>query len=119
MLAFCMMSLSALTRKMNNRAVAAGLGAFIGCVGRFVCHFISGCTVWGEYAQGWDAPAFISSGLLEPAVLPYTYSFTYNCIYMIPETILTVMGSAIICTLVFQAMKIDVNAQSDSSKKTV
>lgn len=119
-LAFAMISLSSLTRKLKNRSVAAGLGAFIGCLGRFVCHFVSGSTVWGEYAKGWEAPAFISSSLLEPALLPFTYSFTYNCIFMLPETFLTVIGSAILCPLLFEAFKIDVNAPlAGASKKSV
>lgn len=116
-LAFSMMGLSALTRKMNNRAVAAGLGAFIGCTARFVCHFISGCTVWGEYAAYWETPSFVSSALLKPSILPYTYSFFYNCLYMIPETILTVVGSAIICTILFEALKIDVNEPVKAAEK--
>lgn len=116
-LAFCMMGLSALTRNMKNRSLAAGLGAIIGCTARFVCHFISGCTVWREYAQGWEAPSFISSGLLQPSVLPYTYSFAYNCIYMIPETILTAVGSAIICSVIFKALNIDVNGSANTQLK--
>lgn len=118
-LAFAMIGLSALTRKMKSRGVAAALGAVIGCVARFLCHFISGCTVWGEYAAGWEAPNFISSGLLTPEMLPYTYSFTYNCIYMVPETILTAIGSAIICAIVFEATKFDVNAPLDGGRKAV
>lgn len=100
-LAYAMIGLSGLTRNIKNKAVAGGLGAFIGCMGRFICHFVSGCTVWGEYSQGWESPSWISSSLLSPELLPYTYSFTYNCIYMLPETILTVIGAAIIC----QALK--------------
>lgn len=114
-LAFAMIGLSGLTRKMKRRSFAAGLGALIGCAARFVCHFVSGCTVWGEYAQGWDAPDFISSGLLTPGLLPFTYSFVYNCIYMLPETFLTVMGSAIVCTAVFEALKI--NPSAEGTKK--
>ena len=106
-LAFCMIGLSGVTRKMKNRAVAAGLGAFIGCFARFICHFISGCTVWREYSQGWEAPSWISTALLSPSSLPYTYSFTYNCIYMLPETILTVIGSAVLCGILFKVLKID------------
>ncbi len=101
-LAFCVIGLSGVTRRMKNKAVAAGLGAFIGCFARFICHFISGCTVWGEYSAGWESPAWMPSGLVSPELLPYTYSFTYNCIYMIPETILTVIGSAIICAALFK-----------------
>lgn len=105
MLAFCIIGLSGVTRKMKNKAVAAGLGAFIGCFARFICHFVSGCTVWGEYAAGWEAPSWISSSLLSPEMLPYTYSFTYNCIYMIPETIITVIGSSIICGILLKMLK--------------
>lgn len=101
-LAFCVIGLSGVTRKVKNKAVAAGLGAFIGCFARFICHFISGCTVWGEYSAGWEAPAWMPGGLISPEMLPYTYSFTYNCIYMIPETILTVIGSAILCAALFK-----------------
>lgn len=107
-LAFALISLAGVTRKMHNRPLAAGLGALLGCVARFVCHFVSGCTVWGEYAKEWTAPSFVSADLLKPELLPYTYSFVYNCIYMVPETILTVIGSAIVCTAVFEALKIDV-----------
>lgn len=101
-LAFCVIGLSGVTRRMKNKAVAAGLGAFIGCFARFICHFISGCTVWGEYSAGWESPAWMPGGLVSPELLPYTYSFTYNCIYMIPETILTVIGSTIICAALFK-----------------
>lgn len=106
-LAFCMIGLSGATRKMKNRAVAAGLGAFIGCIARFICHFVSGCTVWGEYAAYWEAPSWMPSGLLSPEALPYTYSFFYNCIYMLPETILTVIGSAVLCGILFKSLKLD------------
>lgn len=104
-LAFCMIGLSGITRKMKNKAAAAGLGAFIGCFARFICHFVSGCTVWREYSAGWEAPSWIGSGLLSPELLPYTYSFTYNCIYMIPETIITVIGSSIICAILLKVLK--------------
>ena len=40
-LAFAVIGLAGLTRKIRNRPVAAGLGALIGCVARFVCHFVS------------------------------------------------------------------------------
>ncbi|MDD6396494.1 MAG: energy-coupled thiamine transporter ThiT [Firmicutes bacterium] len=108
-LAFCAIGLSGITRKMKNKAVAAGLGAFIGCFARFICHFISGCTVWREYSAGWESPAWMPGSLLSPELLPYTYSFTYNCIYMIPETILTVIGSSIICAALFKVFNPEKN----------
>ena len=55
--------------------------------------------------------------LLEADMIPYTYSLFYNGGYMFPELILTTIGSAIICTFVFEAMKIDVNAKSSDKLK--
>ena len=49
---------------------------------RFLCHFISGITVWGQWAwEGWNIAA---------------YSFCYNAIYMLPELVLTTAGAAIL-----------------------
>ncbi len=106
--AFGMIGFAGITRKIKNRAVAASLGAMIACILRFLCHFISGVTVWKAFS--WDeAPSFISERMLQPDMLPYTYSLFYNGGYMFPELILTVFGSAILCTIVFEAFKIDVS----------
>jgi Predicted membrane protein len=115
-LAFGMIGFSGVTRKIKNRAVAASLGAIIGCFLRFVCHFVSGITVWK--ALSWDdAPAFISARMLQPDMVPYTYSLFYNGGYMFPEMILTALGSAILCTIIFEAFKIDVNASKTQKLK--
>ncbi len=107
--AFGVIGLAGCTRKIKNRAVAASLGAVIACIMRFFCHFLSGITVWK--ALEWnDAPAFISERMLQPDMVPYTYSLMYNGGYMFPELILTAIGSAILCTIVFEVFKIDVNA---------
>ena len=108
-IAFGAIGFSGVTRRIKNRAVAASLGSIIGCFLRFVCHFVSGITVWK--AMSWDdAPAFITPRMLEADMVPYTYSLFYNGGYMFPEMILTALGSAILCTIVFEAFKIDVNA---------
>lgn len=115
-IAFGALGFSGITRKIKNRAAAASLGAVIGCFLRFACHFISGVTVWK--AMAWDeAPSFITPRLLEADMIPYTYSFFYNGGYMFPEMILTAIGSAILCTIIFEAMKIDVNANSSKKLK--
>ena len=112
--AFGVIGFAGITRKIKNRAVAASLGAVIACILRFFCHFFSGITVWK--ALEWnDAPAFISERMLQPDLVPYTYSLMYNGGYMFPELILTAIGSAILCTIIFEAFKIDVN--DTSSKK--
>ncbi len=68
----------ALFRKVKNQHVALGLGAFIASILRFVCHFISGITIWGEYANG------IAS--------VWGYSAAYNGSYMAVECVITIIG---------------------------
>ena len=67
--------------KIKNDVFAISLGGVVVSVIRFICHFISGATIWKEYAEG--AP------VLE-------YSFSYNISYMLPELIITVIGLVVI-----------------------
>ena len=67
--------------KIKNDILAISLGGIVVSVIRFICHFISGATIWKEYAEG--AP------VLE-------YSLTYNASYMLPELIITVVGLVIL-----------------------
>lgn len=71
-------------RVIKNPYLAAGTGAVLVCLIRFVCHFISGVTIWTEYAPDtvWNAV--------------FAYSASYNASYMIPETVISVIG---ICAL--------------------
>lgn len=65
--------------------VAIGIGAAVGSAVRFVCHFISGVTIWADYAGGWQNV--------------WIYSLTYNGSYMLAECIITVIGTAALATL--------------------
>ncbi|MDR0222218.1 MAG: energy-coupled thiamine transporter ThiT [Oscillospiraceae bacterium] len=56
----------------------AGTAAVTGF--RFLCHFISGIIIFGQWApDGWN---------------PVLYSLCYNGLYMLPELIFTVAGAA-------------------------
>lgn len=78
-LAFMALGLGgAMFKKMKNQAVALALGAFVGSLLRFICHFVSGVTIWGEYADGWKSV--------------WIYSFTYNGSYMAVEAIISVIA---------------------------
>lgn len=69
----------ALFRKVvKNQTLALALGGAFASLFRFVCHFISGVTIWGEYADGWKSV--------------WAYSFSYNGYYMLFEGIITVAG---------------------------
>ena len=71
--------------KIENPAIALGLGGAVVSVIRFVCHFISGVTIWGDYAEGAQAV--------------WEYSFIYNAGYMLPELIITVVGCVVIASI--------------------
>ena len=75
--AFSFLGLSGVFKnKIKNTAVAATVGALTVCIIRYVCHVISGCTVW--------------AGVSIPSTDGLVYSLGYNAAYMIPETIITV-----------------------------
>lgn len=62
----------------KNQAVALGAGAFIGSLLRFLCHFVSGVTIWGDYAGGFKSV--------------WAYSASYNGSYMAAEAAITIVG---------------------------
>ncbi len=64
----------------KNRSVELTLGTILVCFVRFLCHFISGATIWADWANGNSLDAIL------------IYSLTYNGSYMLPETIITVIG---------------------------
>ena len=57
------------------------LGIVIVMAARFACHFITGFSVWGQWADGMS---------------PYMYSLLYNGTYMLPELIFTLIASVIL-----------------------
>lgn len=78
--AFTAMGLGGIFRgRIKNQGASLAAGALTACVLRYICHVISGCTVWA----GVSIPD--TDGLL--------YSLAYNAAYMIPETVVTVVGA--------------------------
>ncbi len=72
-------------KKMNYKN-AMVLGAVVASVIRYLCHFISGFTVW----TGFELPT--GAGIL--------YSLGYNATYMIPETIVLVTATYYLCSAI-------------------
>ena len=70
-IAFTVIGLAGFLRNPSAAAVTGTVGV---CALRYICHVISGCTVWA----GVSIPS--TDGLL--------YSLSYNATYMIPETII-------------------------------
>ncbi len=80
--AYAVLGLSGLFGKIvKNKLVSAILGVLFVCLLRYICHFITGVTVWREIADLWEAIWF---------------SITYNGTYMIPEIIITPIGVGVI-----------------------
>lgn len=81
--AFGCMGLSAVFYLKKRTPVSLACGITIGCVLRFICHFISGWVIWEALFPN-------ELGLISPI-----YSLFYNGSYMLPETVLTCIVSVL------------------------
>ena len=80
-LAFTSIGLSGIFRKKGVGGICAGV--FIALFMRFVFHLISGTVIFGIWMpEGWSSP--------------FIYSVCYNGLYMLPEMVLTMIGSIIV-----------------------
>lgn len=80
--AFGVLGFGGLFRNLKNQAAGFSLGVIIACVLRFLCHFLTGITVWADYAEGvWGV---------------IIYSLTYNGSYMLPELVITTAVGAVL-----------------------
>ncbi len=79
LVAFLVLGLGGIFRKaVPHQGLALSLGAVVTGVLRYLCHVISGCTVW--------------YGLSLPTSESLWYSLGYN-LYMVPEIVILVVGS--------------------------
>lgn len=77
--AFTAFGLSGIFRgRYANQSSAMLTGALVASVLRYICHVISGATVW--------------AGLSIPTGAALLYSFGYNATYMIPETVVLLLA---------------------------
>ena len=91
--AFGVLGFGGLFRKAKNQAIGFSSGVIVACVLRFLCHFLTGITVWADYADG-----------VWPVVI---YSLTYNGSYMLPELIITIaVGAVLMSFLDFRSEKL-------------
>lgn len=91
--AFGVLGFGGMFRKLKLQPVGFALGAGVACVLRFLCHFLTGITVWADYVDG-----------VWPVII---YSLTYNGSYMLPETAITVViGVLIMSILDFRGEKL-------------
>jgi len=84
LVAFTVLGLARLPAKLfGGKAFGAAAGTVMAGLMRFVCHFISGMWLWGEYAPE-GQPVWL-------------YSLTYNGTYMLVNTILAAIAVALLC----------------------
>ena len=68
-------------RPFKNRMDGVAVGTAVAGFLRFMCSFLSGVLVWGNLSDGLSA---------------WTYSLVYNASYMLPETLITVVGAVLL-----------------------
>ena len=86
-LAFTVLGTAVFFAKLfKNRLLGYGVGAFVVCMLRFVCSFLSGAILWGDY---------ITWGFENV----WAYSFVYNISYMLPNAILTAIITVSLCSV--------------------
>ena len=89
--------------KVKNQATAMVAGAALASVIRYICHVISGATVW--------------AGLSIPTEAALLYSLSYNATYMIPETVILVLSAAYIGSALDFRVKLPTRMKSEKIDK--
>lgn len=86
-IAFSVIGIAGIFRKaVQNQAIALAFGCFAVSLLRYVCHVISGATVW--------------AGLSIPDSAALSFSFAYNATYMLPETIILLVVAVYVGSMV-------------------
>ena len=81
-----------IAKPFRRRTVGVGVSAFVVCLLRFLCSFLSGYIVWKDYDYAFSWMTEIGfPGISNMSVdgLCWLYSAVYNATYMLPEAILT------------------------------
>ncbi len=77
---FTCLGLCALARKrFGDVGIYVGIASV--CIIRFLCHYVTGVVIWGQWAGDMSK---------------HLYSFTYNVQYMLPEMIMTLVAAIIL-----------------------
>lgn len=87
--------------KIENQALGLTLGCVFVSILRYICHVISGATVW--------------AGLSIPTQAALSYSFIYNATYMLPECIILAVTAVYIGSVIdFREEKLKRIVKSDT-----
>ncbi len=87
LIAFLVLGFGGVFRKaFRKQNIAIAVGALLAALLRYLCHVISGATVW--------------AGLSIPTGAALSYSLIYNATYMLPETIILVIVAFYLASLI-------------------
>ncbi len=91
----------AFKRKVKPTAVAFGAGILLATLLRYAAHFVSGCIVYGSYAEWFFGQREVPFGsavlnAYSGKALAAVYSLVYNGTYMVPEIIISVVVGVIL-----------------------
>lgn len=85
-IAFTVLGLLGFVKRNRHQTGVLVIGTLVVCVIRYICHVITGCTVW--------------AGVSIPTADGAIYSLIYNAAYMIPETVVTLYVMALLSNAV-------------------
>lgn len=90
-------------KAFKNQIVSIAFGTAFVCLLRYICHVISGCTVW--------------AGLSIPDSEALIYSLAYNATYMLPELIISVAGAVYLANAInFESERLTRISKENTSK---
>ena len=116
-LAFGIIGIGGIFRKAKGKtSVKLVAGGILACALRFICHFISGITVWSEYTQGNGGFTNLDSlihGITKGSLI---YSVTYNGGYMLPEAVITAVGCLAVALII--PKELNKYLKKDNTEKT-
>lgn len=99
LVAYLFLAAGAWFKSAAAQPLAVPLGAFCACALRYLCHVISGATVW--------------AGLSMPTAAALKFSLIYNATYMLPETLVTVVAA------VYLSSVLDFSRERLSSRRKI
>ena len=86
-LAFTVLGLAGIFRRRGTAGAVVGVATV--CLLRFLSHFLAGVVLWANLEE------FVAFGR-EWVGRPWLYSLCYNGVYMLPETVFTVLGAFVL-----------------------
>lgn len=104
-IAFAVFGIAGIFRGKMKQNLAISLGALVASIIRYVCHVISGATIW--------------AGLSIPTSAALAYSLGYNATYMIPETVILVAVCVYLASIVDFRRALPVRMQRETLDGTL